>query len=330
MVKVSFLIAAYNIEDYIEKCLKSIINQSLKEIEIIVVDDGSKDSTLEVVKKQSKLDSRIKYISQENKGIVEARKTGLKNAIGEYVVFIDGDDWTDKNLAEKLYSLAKKTESDIVCYEYCLVYDNGKVAYQKDKIYEDIFGDRYLELILRQEIKHNLVIKFIKRNFIEESSFYDICNVSMGEDLVTNVALGIKKPSVVMTNEVYYYYYQRDTSTTNKSSEKLLEIIKTLEYIEELLKKNNIYEKYKEGMDALWFRHCYMYHVVNSMISIDKYHKKMYETWKSKKINIKDNIYCKKYLSMLKINRRIMKKLFDFNYSIGALALKIEHIIRGV
>ena len=63
---------------------------------------------------------------------------------------------------------------------------------------------------------------------------------------------------------------------------------------------------------------------------LDKYHKKMYETWKSKKINIKDNIYCKKYLSMLKINRRIMKKMFDFNYSIGALALKIEHIIRGV
>ena len=96
------------------------------------------------------------------------------------------------------------------------------------------------------------------------------------------------------------------------------------------LKKNNIYEKYKEEMDALWFRHCYMYHVVNSMISIDKYHKKVYETWKSKKINIKDNIYCKRYLSMLKINRRIMKKMFDFNYSIGALALKIEHIIRGV
>ena len=73
-----------------------------------------------------------------------------------------------------------------------------------------------------------------------------------------------------------------------------------------------------------------MYHVVNSMINVDEYHKKMYETWKDKKINIKDNKYCKEYLKMLKINRRIMKKIFDFNYSIGAAALKLEHKIRGV
>ncbi|MFQ7001963.1 MAG: glycosyltransferase family 2 protein [Clostridium sp.] len=174
MVKVSFLIAAYNIENYIEKCLRSIMNQSLKEIEIIVVDDGSKDSTLSIIKKLSCSDSRIKYISQENKGIIEARKTGLKNASGEYVVFIDGDDWVSEDLAEKLYSLGKESNSDIVCYEYSLIYNNGKVLYQKDRIYENIASYKYLELILRQKIKHNLVIKFIKRAFIEKSSFYDI------------------------------------------------------------------------------------------------------------------------------------------------------------
>ena len=330
MVKVSFLIAAYNIENYIEKCLRSIMNQSLKEIEIIVVDDGSKDSTLSIIKKLSCSDSRIKYISQENKGIIEARKTGLKNASGEYVVFIDGDDWVSEDLAEKLYSLGKESNSDIVCYEYSLIYNNGKVLYQKDRIYENIASYKYIELILRQKTKHNLVIKFIKRAFIEKSSFYDICKVSMGEDLVTNITLGIKEPKAIMTEGVYYYYYQRDTSTTNKSSKKLLEIITALEYIEKLLKKNNLYEKYKEEMEALWFRHCYMYHVVNSMINVDEYHKKMYETWKDKKINIKDNKYCKEYLKMLKINRRIMKKIFDFNYSIGAAALKLEHKIRGV
>lgn len=330
MSKVSFIIAAYNVEKYIEKCLKSIKNQSLKDIEIIVVDDGSEDNTSNIIKGFSSDDNRIKYIYQDNKGIIGARITGLEAARGEYVVFIDGDDWVNEKLAENMYKVACKNNVDIVCYELSLVYDNGNFIEEKNKIYNDINSKKYLELILRQKIRHNLVNKFIRRSFINKTSFREICRVSMAEDLVSNIILGINEPNVIMTNEVMYYYYQRSNSTMNKSSEKLLEIVDVLEYIEDEFKKNNIYDKYKKEIEYLWFRHCYMYKVVNAMTKVDKYHKQLYYKWKSKNISIKGNRYCKEYMNLLMINRKILKKIFDFNYNLGAVILKVEHKLRGV
>lgn len=112
-IKVSIVVPAYNVENYIEDCLKSLISQTLKEIEIIVVNDGSTDKTPEIITKYADLDSRIKVINQENQGISITRNNGIDSAKGEYIGFVDSDDWVDENYFEELYNTAKKFDADL-------------------------------------------------------------------------------------------------------------------------------------------------------------------------------------------------------------------------
>ena len=92
-MKISVIIPAYNVSNYIEKCIKSILSQPMKDIEIIVVNDGSTDDTLNKLIEIEKQDERVKVFNQENKGIMETRKSGLKEAVGDYLMFVDSDDW---------------------------------------------------------------------------------------------------------------------------------------------------------------------------------------------------------------------------------------------
>lgn len=112
-IKVSIIVPAYNVEGYIEDCLNSLINQTLKEIEIIVVNDESTDSTPKIIEKFAQKDSRIKVINQKNQGLSGARNSGLKIAQGEYIGFVDSDDYVDLDYFEKLYNTAKEYDADM-------------------------------------------------------------------------------------------------------------------------------------------------------------------------------------------------------------------------
>ena len=125
IIKVSAVVAAYNIDKYIEKCLESIINQTLANIEIIVVNDGSTDETLNIINKLSLKDKRLIVIDKANQGLIEARKSGLEAATGEYVLFIDGDDWLELEALDLLYKHASEHEYDIVMYNAYISYDNN-------------------------------------------------------------------------------------------------------------------------------------------------------------------------------------------------------------
>ena len=116
---ISVVMPVYNVEKYIADCLFSLINQTLEEIEFILVDDGSLDNSLEIINLFAKYDSRIKIIKQENAGPSKARNTGLKEAKGQYISFIDSDDWVDEDFLEKLYNSAKNNNADIsICHQH--------------------------------------------------------------------------------------------------------------------------------------------------------------------------------------------------------------------
>ena len=117
MVKVSVIIPVYNVEKYLEECLESIIDQSLEDIEIVCVNDGSTDNSLSILESYAELDNRIKIISQENHGLAAARNTGLKNINGDYVYFIDSDDFLELSALEELYNLAKEKSLDFVMFK---------------------------------------------------------------------------------------------------------------------------------------------------------------------------------------------------------------------
>ena len=115
----------YNVENYIEECLDSLINQTLKEIEIICVDDGSTDGTLKLLYKYEEADSRVKIIQQQNQYAGVARNNGMKHAVGEYIIFLDSDDFFEKTMLEKIYNEAKRKEADLLffCFK---VFDDEK------------------------------------------------------------------------------------------------------------------------------------------------------------------------------------------------------------
>ena len=113
MIKLSIIVPVYNVAEYLERCLNSLINQTLNEIEIICVNDGSTDNSLCILEKFAGLDKRIKIINQKNKGLSGARNTGIKLIQGEYFGFLDSDDWVDLDYFEKLYKRAKNCDADI-------------------------------------------------------------------------------------------------------------------------------------------------------------------------------------------------------------------------
>ncbi|GAA5819322.1 MAG: Pseudogene of glycosyltransferase [Methanobrevibacter sp. CfCl-M3] len=136
-IKVSVVIPVYNTNNiYLEKCLDSVINQTLKDIEIIIINDGSTDDSLKILEKYADIDCRIKIISKINEGLGAARKTGLDNANGEYIYFVDSDDWIFEDALFKLYENAVSNNSDIVIldiYEYDE--NNKKLSKNGDEIY---------------------------------------------------------------------------------------------------------------------------------------------------------------------------------------------------
>lgn len=138
MPKVSVVVPFYNTEKYLEKCLDSLVNQTLKELEIILVNDGSTDSSLEIAKNYQQKDSRIKIVEQEHLKQGAARNSGMKVAAGEYIGFVDSDDWVDLDYFEKLYNTAKQYNADIALATNVRI-GNGKTKYRlkltEEKLY---------------------------------------------------------------------------------------------------------------------------------------------------------------------------------------------------
>ena len=115
MIKISVIIPVYNVEQYLRECLESVINQTLSELEIICINDGSTDSSLDILREYEQKDNRIIVINKDNEGQAAARNIGISMAKGEYIGFLDSDDYIDSNFYEKLYNAAKKYKADIAC-----------------------------------------------------------------------------------------------------------------------------------------------------------------------------------------------------------------------
>lgn len=327
MNKFTFVIIGYNIENYVERAIESVVEQTYKNIEIIFVNDGSTDNTLDKVEKYSN-NNKIKIINQSNKGANAARKKGLENATGEYVFFIDGDDWVSKTLAEDMNKILSRKLYDIVCFRNYIAYDD-KIK-ECDEIYKNYTMENfeYLEAILSQTISHSVWNKVYKRVFLEKSNFNKIDNITMGDDLLINVSLGIYKPNVFFSNEAYYYYYQRMTSITKKSTLKVLEIKNSLESIEKILSEKELLGNYIEFMNNLWFKHCFFERVVRRWHENSEVKKIIYNIWKEKNIDLYSNNICNEFISKQKLSIKIITKMYNYNYNIADLILKPIKILK--
>lgn len=176
-IKVSVIIPVYNVEDYLGECLDSVINQTLKEIEIICVNDGSTDSSLDIVKKYADTDIRIKIVDKENGGLSSARNAGMEKASGEYVYFLDSDDSLKLRTLEFLYYKAKAGNLDQLYFSAEIFYDGcseqhmeedsyiRKADYSQVKTGRDLF----YKMAMNAEFKPSVCIQFFKREFLQEN-----------------------------------------------------------------------------------------------------------------------------------------------------------------
>lgn len=207
--KISVIIPCYNTAKYLEKCLKSLINQTLKEIEIICINDGSTDNSLKILKKYTILDNRIKILTQDNQGQSVARNKGIDIATGEYIGFVDSDDWIDLNFYEELYKTAKKTNSDIIMCNFACI-KNGKIktnSVKHNKIYTN-FKDKVN--ILSNGACWN---KIFRTELIKTNKIYFPTNIFYEDNLFLIEAIYYSK-NLTTINKTKYYYCIHDKSTT--------------------------------------------------------------------------------------------------------------------
>lgn len=263
--KISVIIPVYNGEKYIEECLNSVVSQTFKSIEIIIVNDGSNDNTLGIIERFKKIYKNIKVINQKNSGVVSARITGYKNATGEYIGWVDSDDFIQKNMFEELYNKAVENDADIAMCNYKFYpYSPTK----KIKWYKSFNGKLDYNFIEKNTIQWN---KIVKKDLLER---VDIINLfeKIGEGAYSIVLINTNK-IVTIDDELYNYRVGHSSLSSNYKNCDWYEknIIKEKNKLEIVLNTENG-NNWKEYFEYLVF---YSY-ILMLIISVYNNKKKLY------------------------------------------------------
>ena len=198
MKKVSVIVPVYNVENYLEECVNSILNQTYENLEIILVDDGSKDSSGKMCDVFTQKYENVKCVHKENGGLSDARNYGIKYATGEYIVFIDSDDFIKENMIEKMLEKIAMTNSDICVCDMEYLYDNGNIEFASGGDF-DVTSDKLVD------INNSACNKMYKTSMFSDISF------PVGkyyEDLATIPILMHKANKVCKVNEAFYVYFR--------------------------------------------------------------------------------------------------------------------------
>lgn len=213
-MKISVIIPVFNSEKYLHRCLCSITKQNFNDLEIILVNDGSTDESEDICKTWEQKDKRIKYIKKQNGGPSSARNEGLKYATGEYVHFMDSDDWIDVNTYSRCYDLiCQFNQPDIIKFNFVLT--NGQTKREKiERRVKKISRKEIFEYFFRihgERSNYSVWDKLINKNILNNFKFVD----TMFEDVEGSYDLYYRSNSIVETNEEMYFYFKNDKSITN-------------------------------------------------------------------------------------------------------------------
>ena len=216
---ISIIVPVYNVEKYLSRCVDSILAQTFRDFELILVDDGSTDKSAEICDKYAAKDSRIKVIHKENGGQSSARNNGLEIAIGKYIGFVDSDDWISTDCFEYLYTLIEKFNADAVSADFVFAYENKLVGFQKDKNPKEkiIAGaDEILCYYLKQDKMHGKNDFAVWGKLFKRELFYELRFPAgkIYEDNIINFKLLQKCARYAKSTKKIYAYFQRGISTT--------------------------------------------------------------------------------------------------------------------
>lgn len=265
---ISVIVPIYNVEIYLDRCIESIVNQTYKNLEIILVNDGSTDNSLTICQKWAKKDNRIKVIDKENGGLSSARNAGLDIANGEYVSFVDSDDYIDKNIYDEMIKNIIITKSDIISCSIQEIQNNGNKINTLNKKDTILNSEECIKDLLfnHKRITPYAWDKLYKKDIIGSSRFIE--KLKFGEDapFAYDLLKKIKKYQTI--DFIGYYYIRRDNSLIgNKFKKHQMFAIKAADIILEDCIKNNRYVEFakKHKLDEV-------YALINGIIKSDEEH----------------------------------------------------------
>lgn len=244
MTKLSIIVPVYNVEKYLPKCLESLIKQTLKDIEIICVNDGSMDNSLAILKEFASKDSRIKIIDNQHQGVAKTRNTGVEQSTGEYIGFVDSDDYIDIDFFEKLYNSATKSNSDIAIASI-LKHKNFFNIYNAKYTKEEVAITIQDKIKLCEDKKHFF---FYAWNKIYHSGFIKENNIKFSEgQIYEDVMFAIKalyySNKIISVYGTKYHYIEHENSLTkykDKTGEKEQDLVKAYSELQEFCNSKNI------------------------------------------------------------------------------------------
>ena len=262
--KISVIVPVYNVEQYLERCVDSIINQTYKNLEIILVNDGSTDNSGQLCDELAKKDDRIRVIHKKNGGLSDARNVGIDEAEAELVGFIDSDDYIDEDMYEVLINNLKAANADLSMCGHYDVYNNVPESQVSDKKTWELSTQEAIKMVMEAKILSvTAVNKLYKKSLFSELKF-EIGKIA--EDAFIMIKLLDKCNKIVATNEKKYYYVHRENSiTTQKFSLKFLNVIEAYEQNKEI-----ILEKYPELKEVAQMRMNWAYFYVLDRLLLDK------------------------------------------------------------
>lgn len=321
---ISVIVPVYNVEKYLKQCVDSVLNQTYLDYEIILVDDGSKDNSGMLCDEYQKLSNKIKVIHKENGGLSSARNCGIRHASGEYLMFLDSDDYWDNNHAlEKVVS--SLDDCDFLNFHY-------KKYFEDTKKYQHVFGNIDISLFNQLDIveKKNLLIqsnqyitsacnKVVSKNFIDKYELYFSEGIT-SEDIDWCARLFLLSNFVEASNDDFYVYRQREQSITHTVKLKNLidlsnNIIRSLSYMNQYTYNKQIEHSYLSYMAYQYGIFLVCYHLVED------------ENKKEILNKMKDYSYLLQYGLSKKVKLLyIVKKLFGFNFMM--LLLKLYSLVR--
>lgn len=244
-IKISLIIPVYNCEKYLENCLESVMKQDLAGIEVIIINDGSEDNSLEIVEGYKSRFKNISIINQENKGQGAARNLGIKIAKGEYIGFIDADDYIEPNMISSMYYKAKDNDYDIVTCGTKIVSEDGDIIKEiRIAESEKLTSEEAIIRTIKGENTFAVWNKIFKRKFFIENNifFKEGCYY---EDIYVIIKAFSCAKSIYNFKKSFYYYVQHTKSTTKQKKIKyyndlLMEVARTKEYINDKYSKNKL------------------------------------------------------------------------------------------
>jgi len=251
--KISVIIPIYNMERYLGKALSSLKNQTLKEAEFICINDGSVDKSIEILNNYMKRDARFVIINQQNQGAGSARNNGLKAAKGEYIAFLDPDDFLEKKALETLYTKAKNEDLDVLTFDYKKVNEKGSILGNeriKDRLkLPENFTWKNLPYVFGSLV-HMVWNKIYKRDFIENNHIH-FTPCSLAEDCAFTLGAIINAKRIGYMPETFYNYLQRENSATHKVTDKNLCAFDVLDDIKNVLKDGGVEQELNHEYETI-------------------------------------------------------------------------------